>query len=46
VSLFGGGGGGGGGRLLAESKQHVLRLQQMRWNENWDSVVLPVLRRC
>jgi hypothetical protein len=29
---------------LAVTKQHVMRLQQKRWDEHWNSVVLSVLK--
>jgi hypothetical protein len=35
---------GGSSSMLATTKQNVLRLQTMRWNDNWNSVVLPMLK--
>ena len=31
--------------MLAATKQQVSRLQQLRWEDNWNSVVLPALTR-
>jgi hypothetical protein len=43
IDMFGGKGGRGSG-VLEVTKQNVLRLQQKRWDDNWNSVVLPVLK--
>jgi hypothetical protein len=48
VDMFGGNGSSGSGNgssVLEVTKQNVLRLQQKRWDDNWNSVVLPVLKR-
>ena len=31
--------------MLAATKRQVSRLQQLRWEDNWNSVVLPALTR-
>ncbi len=43
IDMFGGS--GSGSSVLEVTKQNVLRLQQKRWDDNWNSVVLPVLKK-